>query len=149
MMEHEIRPGKGVRRTRKRIGRGNSAGQGTYAGRGLKGQKSRSGKPPRPVFEGGQLPLIKRLPEKRGFTNIFKTRYHLIKLTSLEIFDAGQQVGPVEMLDKGLLPNLKYPVKILGGDEISKAITVSATKFTTSAREAIEKAGGTTEVIGS
>ena len=149
MMEHELRPPKGSRHIRKRIGRGNSAGQGTYAGRGLKGQKSRSGKPPRPGFEGGQLPLIKRLPERRGFTNIFKTRYHLIKLTSLEIFDSGAHIGPTEMLEKGLLPNLKNPVKILGGDEISKAITISASKFTVSARTAIEKAGGTAEVIGS
>ena len=149
MMEHEIKPGKGVRRTRKRVGRGNSAGGGTYAGRGLKGQKSRSGKPPRPGFEGGQLPLIKRLPEKRGFTNIFKTRYHLVKLTSLEVFENGAQIGPSEMLAKGLLPNLKYPVKILGGDKISKAISVSAAKFTSSARDAIEKAGGAAEVVGS
>ncbi len=142
MMEHLLSPPPGARKRRKRIGRGNAAGQGTYAGRGMKGQKSRSGARIRPGFEGGQLPLIKGLPMKRGFTNRFKTYYSLIKIGSLEEFGAGTDITPEMLLEMGYLRNLKLPVKILGDGELTKSLNVTAHKFTQSARAKIEGAGG-------
>ncbi len=142
MMEHLLSPPPGARKRRKRIGRGNAAGQGTYAGRGMKGQKSRSGARIRPGFEGGQLPLIKGLPMKRGFTNRFKTYYSLIKIGSLEEFEAGTDITPETLLEMGYLRNLKLPVKILGDGELTKSLNVTAHKFTQSARAKIEGAGG-------
>ena len=105
MMEHLIIPSPGARKGRKRVGRGNAAGQGTYAGRGLKGQKSRSGKSIMRGFEGGQLRMIKGLPMKRGFNNIFKTDYALIKLDTLDSFEAGTQITPELLRERGLLPS--------------------------------------------
>ena len=146
-MEHDIAPPPGTRRGRKRVGRGNASGQGTYAGRGLKGQKSRSGGGVRPGFEGGQLPLIKGLPMRRGFTNIFKHQYHLVKLESLNGFPKDSEVTPTTLLERGLLRNLKHPVKILGNGDLSVSLTISAHKFTRSARDKIEAAGGRAEVL--
>jgi len=146
-MEHLLAPGKGARKNRKRIGRGDAAGQGSTAGRGNKGQKSRSGGGPPVWFEGGQLPLIKGLPMKRGFHNRFKTYYSLIKVETLESFDAGDRITPELLLEKGYLRNLNLPVKIVGGGEISKPVTVLAAKFTRSARAKIEAAKGTAEEI--
>ena len=146
-MEHLLAPSKGARKNRKRIGRGDAAGQGSTAGRGNKGQKSRSGGGPPVWFEGGQLPLIKGLPMKRGFHNRFKTYYSLIKVETLESFDAGDRITPELLLEKGYLRNLNLPVKIVGDGEISKAVTVVAAKFTQSARAKIEAAKGTAEEI--
>ena len=146
-MEHLLAPSKGARKNRKRIGRGDAAGQGSTAGRGNKGQKSRSGGGPPVWFEGGQLPLIKGLPMKRGFHNRFKTYYSLIKVETLESFDAGDRITPELLLEKGYLRNLNLPVKIVGDGEISKPVTVVAAKFTQSARAKIEAAKGTAEEI--
>jgi len=146
-MEHLLAPSKGARKNRKRIGRGDAAGQGSTAGRGNKGQKSRSGGGPPVWFEGGQLPLIKGLPMKRGFHNRFKTYYSLIKVETLESFDAGDRITPELLLEKGYLRNLNLPVKIVGDGEISKPVTVLAAKFTQSARAKIEAAKGTAEEI--
>ena len=146
-MEHLLAPSKGARKNRKRIGRGDAAGQGSTAGRGNKGQKSRSGGGPPVWFEGGQLPLIKGLPMKRGFYNRFKTYYSLIKVETLESFDVGDRITPELLLEKGYLRNLNLPVKIVGDGEISKPVTVVAAKFTQSARAKIEAAKGTAEEI--
>ena len=147
MMEHQIAPSKGARKNRKRVGRGDAAGQGSTAGRGNKGQKSRSGGGPPVWFEGGQLPLIKGLPMKRGFHNRFKTYYSLIKIETLENFDEGERITPELLLEKGYLRNLNQPVKIVGDGVISKALTVVAAKFTQSAKQKIEAAKGTAEEI--
>ena len=147
MREHQLTPPTGARKSRKRIGRGNSAGQGTYAGRGLKGQKSRSGKGLRGGFEGGQLRMIKGLPMKRGFTNKFKTYYALVKLDTLQQCEAGERVTPELLRERGLLRESRGPVKVLGDGEITKAVTVVAQKFTQSAREKIEAAGGSVEEL--
>ena len=145
MMEHQLASPKGARKNRKRMGRGDAAGQGSTAGRGNKGQKSRSGGGPPVWFEGGQLPLIKGLPMKRGFHNRFKTYYSLVKLETLDKFDAGERITPELLLEKGYLRNLNLPVKVVGDGEISKAVTVVAAKFTRTAKEKIEAAKGTAE----
>ncbi|MYC28957.1 MAG: 50S ribosomal protein L15 [Chloroflexi bacterium] len=147
MMEHNIIPSPGARKARKRVGRGDAAGQGSYGGRGMKGQKSRSGYRIRPGFEGGQLPLIKGLPMKRGFNNKFKTEYSLVKIEDLAGFDAGERVTPEILYQRGLVSNLRNPVKVLGNGEIDKAVTVVANKFTGSARAKIEAAGGAVEEV--
>ena len=147
MMEHQLAPHPGARKNRKRVGRGDSAGQGSTAGRGMKGQKSRSGPGPRPGFEGGQLPLIKGLPMKRGFNNKFKTYYSLVKLEDLDRFDAGDRVTPEVLQQRGYVKNLNQPIKILGDGEITKALTVAAHRFTQSAREKIEAAQGRVEEL--
>jgi large subunit ribosomal protein L15 len=113
----------------------------------MKGQKSRSGAKLRPGFEGGQLPLIKGLPMKRGFTNRFKTYYSLVKISDLDDFDSGADVTPEALVERGYLRNLKLPVKILGDGELSKSLTVAAHKFTQSARDKIEGAGGRVEEL--
>lgn len=147
MMQHQVAPSKGARRNRKRVGRGDSAGQGSTAGRGMKGQKSRSGGGPRIGFEGGQLPIIKALPMRRGFTNIFKTYYALVKLETLDQFEAGETVTPEVLAERGYIRNLNLPVKIVGGGELTKGLTVVADKFTRTAREGIEAANGTAEEV--
>ena len=147
MMAHQVAPSKGARKNRKRVGRGDAAGQGSTAGRGNKGQKSRSGGGPPVWFEGGQLPLIKGLPMKRGFHNRFKAYYSLIKIETLENFDEGERITPELLLEKGYLRNLNQPVKIVGDGVISKALTVVAAKFTQSAKQKIEAAKGTAEEI--
>ena len=140
-------PQRGARKRRKRIGRGDAAGQGSTAGRGMKGQKSRTGHSLRPGFEGGQLPLIKGLPMKRGFTNVFKIYYSLVKLEVLDKFDSGERITPEELFRRGYLRNLRQPVKILGDGQITKAVTVAAHRFTRSAREKIEAAQGRVEEL--
>ena len=147
MMEHQLAPHPGARKNRKRKGRGDSAGQGSTAVRGMKGQKSRSGGGVRIGFEGGQVPLIKGLPMKRGFTNVFKIYYALIKVEALDGFDDGQRVTPEDLRDRGLLRNLRQPVKIVGDGTLSKPLTVAAHKFTKSAREKIEAAKGSVEEL--
>ena len=147
MMEHEIIPSPGARKARKRVGRGDAAGQGSYGGRGMKGQKSRSGFRIRPGFEGGQLPLVKGLPMKRGFHNKFKTHYSLVKVEELDLFSAGERVTPEALYMRGLVPNMKDPIKILSNGEIGKSLTVVSNKFTAAARAKIEAAGGGVEEI--
>ena len=146
-MEHQLVPSKGARKRRKRVGRGDAAGQGSTSGRGMKGQKSRSGRDLRPGFEGGQLPLIKGLPMKRGFTNPFKIYYSLVKVEALDDFDPGERVTPELLQQRGYLRHLNRPVKIMGDGEISKAVVVVAHKFTRSARQKIESAKGTVEEL--
>ncbi len=147
MMEHQVVPSPGARKSRKRAGRGDSAGQGSTAGRGMKGQKSRSGSSIRAGFEGGQTQLIKGLPMKRGFNNIFKTYYSLISLETLETFDAGERITPELLRERGFLKSLKQPIKIVGDGQLTKAVTVAAHRFTGSAREKIEAANGKIEEL--
>jgi len=129
------------------VGRGNGSGHGTYSGRGCKGQKSRAGYKMRPGFEGGQLPLIERLPRKRGFTNIFRTEYNTVNISQLSGFDAGSEVTPEMLVASGIIKSLKKPVKVLADGDISHAITVKANKFSATARAKIEAAGGKTEEV--
>ena len=147
MMEHQLVPHPGARKGRKRVGRGDAAGQGSTAGRGMKGQKSRSGGAIRPGFEGGQMALIKGLPMKRGFTNQFKTYYSLVSLGTLDKFDSGERITPDLLLQRGYLRNLRQPVKVVGDGQITKAVTVAAHRFTRSARERIEAAKGRVEEL--
>ena len=148
MMEHQIAPPKGARRHRKRVGRGDAAGGGSYAGRGMKGQKSRSGPGVRPGFEGGQMPLIKGLPMKRGFNNRYKTYYALVNLTTLqERFEANARVTPELLHGLGIIRRPHLPVKVVGDGELERPLTVAAHKFTASARAKIEAAGGSVEEL--
>jgi large subunit ribosomal protein L15 len=145
--QDNITPPPGSRRARKRIGRGNASGHGTYAGKGLKGQKSRSGHKMRPGFEGGQLPLIKRLPRKRGFVNIFRKEYSIVNVDKLNIFEPGSEVTPQKMHAAGLVKTLKQPVKVLANGEVSHAVNVRANKFSAAAKATIEAAGGKAEEV--
>ncbi|MBT7080865.1 MAG: 50S ribosomal protein L15, partial [Chloroflexi bacterium] len=122
-------------------------GHGTYSGRGCKGQKSRSGGNVHPRFEGGQLPIIKRLPRQRGFTNIFRTEYTTVNLGRLDIFADKQEVTPELLVKAGLIKSTRVPVKILGHGDISKKLTIKASKFTQSAIKKIETAGGKAETL--
>ena len=148
MQNHTLSSAGSKTRKRKRIGRGDASGNGSYSGKGMKGQKSRSGGGVRPGFEGGQLPLIKRLPSLRGFTNIFKTQYHVVNLdTILKMYPNGGEVSPGTLVENGVLKDQKLPLKVLGRGEININVKVSAHKFTKSAKEKIETAGGTTQII--
>ena len=147
MREHQLNPPKGARKARMRIGRGNAAGGGTTGGRGTKGQKSRSGRGTVRGFEGGQLRMIKGLPMKRGFTYKFKTYYALVSVESLEQCKSGDRVALEVLQVRVILRDKGMPVKILGSGEVTKAITVVAHKFTQSARQKIEAAGGTVEEL--
>jgi large subunit ribosomal protein L15 len=143
-----LKPAKGSTHKKKRVGRGPGSGLGKTAGRGEKGQKSRSGYSAKIGFEGGQMPLHRRLP-KRGFTNIFKKRWLEISLASLEQhFEAGAEITPEVLHDRGLIKKARYDVVVLGNGEVSKPLRVSAHRFTKSAREKIEKAGGAVVEIG-
>ena len=143
-----LKPAKGSTHKKKRVGRGPGSGLGKTAGRGEKGQKSRSGYSRKIGFEGGQMPLHRRLP-KRGFTNIFKKRWLEISLASLEQhFEADAEITPEVLHDRGLIKKAKYDVVVLGNGEVSKPLRVSAHRFTKSAREKIEKAGGAVNQIG-
>ena len=148
MRQDELSPAPGSRKSRKRVGRGDGSGHGTYSGRGVKGQKSRAGFKMRPGFEGGQLPLIKRLPRKRGFTNIFRTEYSIVNTNKLDIFESGSEVTPEGLVAAGLVKSLRRPVKILAGGDISHPLSVKAHKFSAAARAKIEAAGGTAEEVG-
>jgi len=146
--QNELSPAPGSKKERKRVGRGNGSGHGTYSGRGSKGQKSRSGFRMKPGFEGGQLPLIRRLPRKRGFTNIFRVEYSIVNLDKLSLFEAGSEVTPERLLAAGVVKSLRHPVKILAGGDISHPLSVKADKFSAAARAKIEAAGGTVEEVG-
>lgn len=140
---NNLKPAKGSTHKKKRVGRGPGSGLGKTAGRGHKGQKSRSGYSSRPGFEGGQMPLQRRLP-KRGFTNIFKKQWIEISLAKIEAsFNAGDEVTPEVLHERGLIKKAKHDLVILGNGDISKALNISAHRFTKAAREKIERAGGT------
>jgi large subunit ribosomal protein L15 len=143
---NNLKPKKGSRHAKKRIGRGPGSGHGKTAGRGEKGQKSRSGFSRTLGFEGGQMPLHRRLP-KRGFTNIFKKEYAVVNLADLERFDNGATVDEAALRDAGLVKGRNDGVKVLGNGKLSKKLTVSATKFSESAKKSIEAAGGTCQEI--
>lgn len=147
MKLHELSPMPGTTSDRKRVGRGAGSGNGKTAGKGHKGQKARSGGAIRPGFEGGQMPLQRRLP-KRGFVNIFRTTYSVINLSDLnEKFEDGAVVDTEALKAAGLVTKLNDGVKVLGNGEVTKSLTVKAAAFSASAKEKIEKAGGKTEVI--
>ena len=146
MKLHELAPPPGSKKERKRVGRGHGSGHGTYSGRGSKGQKARTGNKLRPGFQGGQLPLTKSLPQKRGFTNIFRKEYNWVNLESLNIFPPGSEVGPERLREAGLIkgPGL---VKVLGRGELKHPLVVKAHAFSGPARKSIEALGGKAEVV--
>ncbi|KYH35197.1 50S ribosomal protein L15 [Clostridium tepidiprofundi DSM 19306] len=146
MKLHELRPAEGSRKSRKRVGRGTGSGWGKTAGRGQDGQNSRSGGGVRPGFEGGQMPLFRRIP-KRGFNNIFAKEYATINVDRLNVFENGTEVTPELLLEKKIIKKVKSGVKILGKGNLEKTLTVKATKFSKAAAEKIEAAGGKVEVI--
>ncbi|WP_326908417.1 50S ribosomal protein L15 [Sedimentibacter sp. MB31-C6] len=146
MKLHELKPNPGSVKNRKRLGRGTATGQGKTAGRGMNGQKSRSGGGVRPGFEGGQMPLYRRLP-KRGFTNIFGTHYSEINVETLNKFEDGTEITPEILKSEGIIKKQLDGVKVLGNGELAKKLTVKAHKFSKSAVEKIEAAGGKVEVI--
>jgi large subunit ribosomal protein L15 len=146
---HNLRPAAGAKKPRKRVGRGPGSGNGKTAGRGHKGQKSRSGYSRRYGFEGGQMPLVRRIP-KRGFTNIFRVEYQIINVQDLErVFEAGDEVTLEAIAENGLVRRGAKLVKVLANGEISKKLNVQAHKFSAAARTKIEAAGGTCEVVSS
>jgi large subunit ribosomal protein L15 len=142
MKQNELRPSEGAKHKRKLVGRGDGSGHGTYSGRGCKGQKSRAGGGVRLGFEGGQLPLIKRLPRKRGFTNVFKTEYNVVNVGKLAVFPEGSEVTPQELFRVGLINSTDHPTKILGAGDLQHPLIVSANKFSSSAEKKILAAGG-------
>ena len=146
MKLHELKPAKGSTKARKRKGRGVGSGLGKTAGRGNKGQLSRSGGNIRPGYEGGQMPLHRRLP-KRGFTNIFKKQYAIINLRDLAGFDSGGVVDEAALVRSGLIKGRRDGIKLLGNGDIEKALTVKLNAVSRSAKEKIEAAGGSVEVI--
>ena len=144
----DLRPNPGSTKNRKRVGRGPGSGMGKTSTRGEKGQKSRSGWASKPGFEGGQMPLFRRLP-RRGFNNIFRVEYAVVNLQQLELFKAGSTVAPEDLVARGFIgKNETGSVKVLGKGKLSKALTVKAHRFSASAKEAIEKAGGKIELLG-
>lgn len=146
MRLHELRPAPGTTKEPKRKGRGTATGQGKTGGRGQKGQGSRSGGGVRPGFEGGQMPLFRRLP-KRGFTNIFAVEYEEVNVEQLNSFENGTEITPELLKEVGIVKKMRDGVKILGNGELTKSLTVKANKFSKSAIEKIESAGGRVEVI--
>ncbi|WP_210367484.1 50S ribosomal protein L15 [Bacillus sp. REN3] len=146
MKLHELKPAEGSRKERKRLGRGIGSGQGKTAGKGHKGQNARSGGGVRPGFEGGQTPLFQRLP-KRGFTNINRKEFAVVNLNALNGFEDGTEVTPELLIETGLVKKELAGVKILANGNLEKKLTVKAHKFSSAAKEAIEAAGGQTEVI--
>ena len=146
MKLHEIKPARGSTKRRKVVGRGRGSGHGTTAGRGGKGQTARTGSSIPAWFEGGQMPLIRRLP-KRGFTNIFKKNYAIINIEILDRFESGQEVTPALLVSQGLIRSRNDGVKVLGTGTLTKTLTVHAHKFSQSAAAKIEAAGGKVQVI--
>lgn len=138
----DLRPNEGAKTKKKRVGRGTGSGHGKTSGRGTKGQKSRSGPGVRAGFEGGQLPIQKRMPYKRGFTNIYKTRWEVVNLERLAELEIDGPITPQALYERRAIRGLEFPVKILGDGEISSVLTVHAHAFSASAKEQIEAAGG-------
>ncbi|MBU0952684.1 MAG: 50S ribosomal protein L15 [Elusimicrobia bacterium] len=149
MKLHNLKPAKGSRHKKKILGHGRASGHGASSTRGMKGQRSRSGGTKAPWFEGGQMPLLRRIP-KRGFTNQkFKIEYYLVNVDTLEnIFETGTEITPELLYEKGLIDNMALGVKILGDGEIKKSFRIKAHKFSRTAAEKIKAAGGTYEEIG-
>lgn len=145
MKLNELKPNPGSRKSRRRICRGGKLGK--TGGRGHNGQSSRSGGTKGPGFEGGQTPWYRRIPKYRGFKNRFRTEYQIVSLSDLEVFDAKATVNPESLVEKGILKNIRRPIKVLGNGELSKALTVNLHAFTASAKAAIEGAGGKAEVV--
>ena len=146
MKLHDLKPAIGATTAPKRLGRGVGSGLGKTSGKGHKGAKARSGGGKRAGFEGGQIPLMRRLP-RRGFTNKFRTELVAVNVDRLDVFEDGMTVTPVELIQYGIIKNVQDGVKILGNGEITKKLTVQANKFSASAKEKIEAAGGKAEVI--
>ncbi|EGS33633.1 MULTISPECIES: 50S ribosomal protein L15 [unclassified Veillonella] len=146
MKLHELAPAAGSKKTRTRVGRGLGSGLGKTSGRGQKGQNSRSGGGVRTGFEGGQMPLYRRLP-KRGFKNIFALQYAEVNVSQLNRFEDGATVDPVALIEAGILKNVRDGIRILGNGTLERKLTVIANGFTKSAVEKIEAAGGKVEVI--
>jgi len=147
MKLHDLRSPEGARKRRKRVGRGIAAGKGKTAGRGTKGQGARSGGGKGPYFEGGQLPLVRRLPFKRGFTNIFKVQYAPVNLYRLEEFADNDEVSPKTLAAAGIIKSAALPVAILGQGDLDRPLVIKAHRFSASARTKIEEAGGTVEEL--
>ena len=146
MKLHELKPAEGSRKPRRRVGRGSGSGMGKTSTRGTKGQFSRTGGGTRPGFEGGQMPLYRRLP-KRGFKNTFAKKYAEVNVEQLNCFDNGAVVDPAALIEAGILKNVLDGVRVLGNGELTKSLTVQAQGFTKSAQQKIEAAGGKAEVI--
>jgi len=146
MKLHELHPAEGSTSAQKRLGRGSGSGLGKTSGKGHKGAKARSGGGKRPGFEGGQMPLYRRVP-KRGFNNVFRTEYAEVNVERLEAFEEGTVVNAQALLDARIIRKELDGVKILGGGELTKKLTVQAAKFSASAKEKIEAVGGKAEVI--
>lgn len=147
MKLHDLKPAPGAKKKRKRIGRGPGSGHGKTATKGHKGLLARSGGGKRPGFEGGQMPLIRRLP-KFGFTNPFRTEYAVINVSTFERWSGGETVTPQAMVDAGLVKRKTLPIKILGNGALKRSLVIQAHKFSKSAEEKIRSAGGRVEVIG-
>jgi large subunit ribosomal protein L15 len=145
--QHTLKPSPGSKHKSKRVGCGDGSGHGTYSGRGLKGQKSRAGGGVRLGFEGGQLPIIKRLPRKRGFFNTARIQYSLVNTGNLNIFTANAEVTPQMLCEARLVKSPSRPIKILGNGEIDRPLVVKASKFSSTAKAKIEAAGGRAEGI--
>jgi len=143
---HDLKPAAGSRKARKRVGRGPGSGHGKTATRGEKGQKSRSGYSRKRGFEGGQMPLHRRIP-KRGFTNIFRREFRTVNVDRLNVFESGSVVTPEAIEDAGLLKKGAAPIKVLGNGEVKVALTVKAHKFSAAAAKKIQEAGGTAELL--
>jgi len=147
MQAHQLRPPKGATHAKRRVGRGNASGTGTYSGKGLKGQKARTGAKPRRYFEGGQTTLMRRLPSKRGFASPFRVEYTPVNLRDLDRFEAGSEITPETLKAAGILASSRNPVKLLGDGEVDRKLIIKVHKFSVSAKEKIEAAGGTIEQI--
>jgi large subunit ribosomal protein L15 len=147
MKLHDLRPRSGAKKNRKRVGRGIAAGQGKTAGRGMKGQKARSGWGGKLYFQGGNLPLFRKLPFKRGFTNINKIEWNEVNLARLKDFKANSEVTPETLADVGLMDDRENPLVILGQGDVKVALKVRAHKVSRGARAKIEAAGGSVEII--
>jgi large subunit ribosomal protein L15 len=143
----EIKPAPGSTHSRKRVGRGNSSGHGNFSGRGCKGQKSRSGPGIRRGFEGGQLPLMKRLPRLRGFHNINKVEFSLVNVGQLEQFESGADITTEILCAAGIVKDAALPLKVLGEGDLKKALNIKASRFSATAVKKITDAGGKTEVV--
>ena len=147
MKLHDLRPAAGSTKKRKRVGRGIAAGQGKTAGRGMKGQNARSGGGVPPYFEGGQLPMVRRLPYLRGFVNFTRVEHDAVNVYRLTVFDAGSEVSPDSLAEAGIIKSPRQAVAILGHGEIDRPLTVRAHRVSAGARSKIEAAGGTVEIL--